>query len=471
MTAQDTSENRILTKRKISNWTNTNLSCSYLFYPKNIEDIFSVVEYANSNGKSIICRGAGQSYSDQSLNNHSIVVDMANMDEILNWDKASGLIKVEPGINYEKIISHCVVDGWLPAVIPGTRYVTMGGALSNNVHGKNSYSNANFGNWVREFKIIVASGEIYTCSNEVNQDLYFAVIGGSGLFGVVIEITIQLIKVPSAFLRVQKIALSSLSNLIDKLDELSKKNDFAVAQVDCFPKNKKLGRGTIHVGSFLDKNIEGKNIEIMRQISPKIFGIFPKKIIPIIGRYLVNDYTMRLVSLLKYYIDKNFSSEYFNEDIFHFTFLLDQVPNWKRIFRYGFFEYEPLIPRARAKDVIAKIISLTHKYKMPAYLSAIKIHQKDDFLISYSMDGYSFAIDIPKRPKDKKKQDELFREMNKLVIEVGGIIYLAKDVNLTSDEFKKMYKNFDKFLAVKKKYDPNDIFQSDMYRRIFENKK
>lgn len=181
---------------------------------------------------------------------------------------------------------------------------------------------------------------------------------------------------------------------------------------------------------------------------------------------------MRWVSRLKYYLDKKTSSKKpFVQDIFQFTFLLDRVPNWKQVFRHGFFEYEPLIPKEKARAVIKQLILLTHEYQMPAYLSAIKVHRKDDFLLSYSMDGYSFAMDIPKRPRQKEKQGELFRKMNKLVIEAGGIIYLAKDANLTADEFRQMYRNVGQFMALKKKYDRDEMFQSDMYRRIFKNNK
>jgi FAD/FMN-containing dehydrogenase len=177
---------------------------------------------------------------------------------------------------------------------------------------------------------------------------------------------------------------------------------------------------------------------------------------------------MRWVSRLKYYFDKFAPRKLFEEDLFQFTFLLDRIPDWKQVFRHGFFEYEPLIPREKARAVIPKLIALTHEFGMPAYLSAIKIHSHDDFLLSYSMDGYSFAIDIPRRPKEKQKQDALWREMNKIVIEAGGIVYLAKDANLTASEFRQMYKNVPKFLALKKKYDPDEVFQSDMYRRIFK---
>lgn len=464
-----------LSQRKISSWSNTNFSYSFVAFPETVEAVRSLIKEALLSGKKIIGRGAGRSYGDQSLNDKHIVVDMTKMDQILKWDKSSGLLRVQAGATYEHILGNCIKDGWILAVIPGTRYVTMGGALSNNVHGKNSYIRGNFGEWVREFEIVLASGECLLCSNQTNSDLFFAEIGGAGLLGIVTEMTLQLVRVPSAYLSVKKITAPSLNELMDKLDELSKENDFAIAQVDCFPKTRGLGRGTIHGGSFVAGNTDTDDLATMQNISKKFFGIFPKKWIPIVGKYFLNNYTMKWISRLKYYLDKKTntggSGGSFKEDIFHFTFLLDQVPDWKKIFRYGFFEYEPLIPKNKARVVIRELIALTHKYQMPAYLSAIKIHRPDDFLVSYSMEGYSFAMDIPRYPKEKEKQDRLFREMNKIVIRARGIVYLAKDANLTAEEFRQMYKNLEKFQTLKKQYDPDLLFQSDMHRRIFQNNK
>ena len=461
-----------LQQRKISNWSNTNFSYSVVAFPETVEVIRSLIQKAKLDRKKVIGRGAGQSYSDQALNNEHIVIDMSKMNQILEWNKTSGILRVQAGATYEDVLSCCVKDGWIFAVIPGTRYVTMGGALANNVHGKNSYARGNFGEWVQEFKIVLASGEHLICSNKINNDLFSAVIGGAGLFGIVTEIILQLVHIPSAYLSVKKTIAPSLDKLMDELDKVSKENDFAIAQVDCFPKTVGLGRGTIHAGNFISSNMDIKDMEVMQNISQRMFGIFPKKWIPIVGKYILNDYIMRWISRFKYYFDKktNLKNTY-KEDIFHFTFLLDQVPGWKKIFRYGFFEYEPLIPKEKARIVISQLIVLTHRYGMPAYLSAIKIHRKDNFLLSYSMDGYSFAMDIPRRPKEKEKQDELFRKMNKIVLQACGIVYLAKDANLTADEFRQMYKNIGKFQMLKKKYDPDELFQSDMYRRIFQSNK
>ncbi len=456
--------NSSLQNKKISGWANTNFRSSEIFKPKTISEIKEIVKKVKSEGKKIIPRGSGCSYGDEALG--EVVIDFTSMKEILEWNKDSGILKVQSGAMFKDCLSHCLKDGWTLPVIPGTRYVSMGGALANNIHGKNSFKIGNFGEWVKEFKIITASGEENACSRELNNELFFAVIGGAGLFGIVVEITIQLIRTPSPYLSVQKVTAPNLDKIVEILSKMSETNNFAIAQVDCFAKDLELGRGTIHTANFIE-NPDFKNIEGIEFINKRIFGILPKKIIPALGRYVLSDFLMSLVSKIKYHLDKKTSGK-FEQNIFQFTFLLDELPNWKQVFKNGFFEYEPLIPKNSAKVIIPQLIKITHKYKMPAYLSAIKIHRKDDFLLSYSMDGYSFAMDIPRNPEQKDKQDRMFEEMNRIVINVGGIIYLAKDANLTKEEFRQMYRNIDKFLELKNKYDPEELFVSDMYRRIFK---
>lgn len=453
---------------KISSWIGTPFSYSEFITPKNTKEIKEIVERAKLEGKKIIARGAGSSYGDEALNQNNIVLNMREMKSVISWDKEGGVLKAEPGLMYNEVLPITLKDGWTLSVIPGTRYVTLGGALANNVHGKNSFNRGNFGETVLEFKIVVGSGKEITCSRKENQDLFFGAIGGAGLLGIVSEITLQLIKIPSPYLSVKKSTAPSIRKVIDELYRV-KDNEFAIAQIDCFPDSSELGRGTIHTANFVTVDFDYRErIEVFSIISKRMFRIIPKKWLVIMGKYFLNDLTMRLVSSFKYHLDKVTSSNRPSiQNLFSFMFLLDKLPGWKRVFKNGFFEYEPLIPKSKAKEIIPKLISLTHRYNMPAYLSAIKIHKNDDFLISYALDGYSFAMDIPFRPKEEGKQKELLRKMNEIVIGAGGIVYLAKDAHLTAREFRQMYK-IDEFLVLKKKYDPDEIFESDMYRRIFK---
>lgn len=449
----------------ISGWAGTHSSESEVISPTTNEEVRKAILAAKNSGKKVTARGGGLSYGDQALNQGHTILDMTQMNRVISFDETSGILQTEPGVTFENILLKTLDKNWVLPTIPGTRYVTMGGALANNIHGKNARAQGNFGGSVEKFKIILGNGEEKVCSRNENSELFFAVIGGMGLLGIVTEITLQLSPVPSSYLSVKKVTAASLDELLQIFETEVSKNTFAIAQVDCFPTKSELGRGTVHSANFIPIS-PSKSREEMGKISPLLFGIFPKTLIPFFGKYFLTNLVMKRVSALKYHLDKKTVGTQ-EQNIFDFTFLLDNVPNWKKVFRHGFYEYEPLIPKERAKEIIQKLIQLTHKYNMPAYLSAIKAHKKDGFLLSYALDGYSFALDIPAQPKLKEKQQEMFRKMNEIVLSVGGIIYLAKDAILTKEEFRKMYK-VEEFLSLKQKYDPEGLFQSDMYRRIFK---
>jgi len=311
----------VLPKRKIGGWSNTNFSASHIALPEGPKDVQTLVRGANKRKMTVIGRGAGLSYGDQSLNHNQIVMDMSRMNRVLDWDSLGGLLQVEAGVTFDQILSHCLKDGWAPAVIPGTRYVTAGGALANNVHGKNCLKRGNFGKWVRQFKIVIASGEIITCSQKENRELFLAVIGGAGLLGIVIEMTMELVRIPSPYLSIKKSTAPSLGKLMDDLDGAAKTDELAIAQVDCFCKSGGLGRGTIHAASFAEANLDSPDIESIRSIAPRMFGIVPKKWILAAGQYFLNALSMKWVSRLKYYLDKRASTRggHF-QDIFNIFF-------------------------------------------------------------------------------------------------------------------------------------------------------
>jgi FAD/FMN-containing dehydrogenase len=178
---------------------------------------------------------------------------------------------------------------------------------------------------------------------------------------------------------------------------------------------------------------------------------------------------MKIISSLKYYTDSLFSNNKEMVDSFPgFNFLIDRIPEWPQIFKKGFYEIEPLIPRKNAPMAINEMLKLFHKYNMPPYLAGIKLHKKDDFLLSYSLDGFSIGFDFPVLPNRLQKQKQMFYDLHKIVVDNNGLIYLAKDNLVTTKHFKMMYSSkIEKFFTIKKRYDPNELFQSNLFRRLF----
>ena len=456
-------------KNRLSGWSRSSSTMCSIFFAKNIIDLQEIISQAKKDNLTICPKGSNNSYGDEFQNENNIVVDTTNMNKILSWDSNKGIMIVEPGVTIQQILKICLKDNWILTAIPGTRFPTIGGCVTNNVHGKNSYEDGNFGDCVIEFDILLASNDIVTCAIDQNSDLYYAAIGGIGLMGVFTNITLQLKKVPSPNILVSKWTVPNLQQMLNELMKASKKYDYTIGQVDCFAKNGKLGRGTIHAASFSRDYINNEKFLIDLDVPKKVFSVISNDLLLKLGKIFLSNVTMIYISTLKYFLD-SFSKKENPVCISfpQFNFLVDRVPNWPKIFKYGFYEFEPLIPKKNAKKVIEKILIISHKYKMPSYLSAIKIHKEDDFLLSYSMDGLSIGFDYPVLPHRANEQQEMFLKLHDIVTVNGGLVYLAKDNIVTKQHFKKMYKKkINKFLDIKKKYDGDMLFQSNMYRRLF----
>ena len=460
-----------LEKNKLSGWSCASSTICSIFVAKNKVDLRKIISYSKKNDLTICTKGSGNSYGDEFQNENNIVVDTSTMNKILSWHPESGIMIVEPGVSLQKTLKVTLPDNWVLPVVPGTRFPTIGGCVSNNVHGKNSYKVGNFGDYVREFDIILFSGEIVNCSREKNSELFYSAIGGMGMLGIFTRISLQLKKVESTNLCVKKCTVPNLGGMIEFITNSTANCDYVIGQIDCFQKGNKIGRGTIHTAVHAPNNLLKNSYTDDLEIPERFFSVVPANWALELGKIFISSFSMRLISNLKYYVDffnskKNGHFQSFPK----FNFLLDRIPDWPKVFKHGFYEFEPLIPAEKANKVIEEILIISQQSKMIPYICGIKLHRKDDFLLSYSLNGFSVGFDYPRIPQKIEKQKEIFFKLHEIVADSGGIVYLAKDNLVTPEHFKKMYNiRIDEFLRIKKQYDPNMLFQSNMFRRLFLN--
>lgn len=456
-------------KKLLHGWSMAQYAYSYVLCPNNIDELKSTIKLAGKNKLSICPIGSARSYGDEILNEDNILVDCTYMNRILSWDPKTGIMTVEPGVTLLQALKECLKDNWKLPVIPGTRFPTIGGCTANNVHGKNSFKNSNFGDWVLEFDMLLSSNEIVTCSREQNSDLFYAAIGGIGMLGIFTRITIQLEKLPSPNLDVRKWTVPNLEAMIEDITTSTSNCDYVVGQIDCFKKGNNLGRGTIHTATNANNKLLRNNYIDDFEIPERVFSVIPANWVLEFGKRSMSCFTMRCISSLKYYAD-SFSrmNEAHVESFLKFHFLLDRIPYWPDLYKNGLYEFEPLIPTSKAYRAYSEIINLSHEYKMSPYIAGIKFHKKDDFLLSFSLNGFSIGFDFPVLPARSEDQKEMLYKMHDITAESGGLVYLAKDNIMLPEHFKKLYNNkVDEFFAIKKKYDPNMLFQSNLFRRLF----
>lgn len=461
----------MLEYQMIQAWTFSRKTWSWVGKAKTKEDLFALLEEARRKNLTVNPRGQAYSYADMILNHEQAVIDLRGMAKILSWDPKSGVLRAEPGVTFAQALEQILPDGWVVPCVPGTRQPTLGGGLSNNVHGKNAWKEGTIGEWVLGFKLLTADGTIQECRPDHNRDLFFSAINGLGLLGIFTEIILQCKKIPSPYLEVRKWTVRHFDQVLSDLEREREISEYNIGWVDCFCNGNRLGRGTLHAGSFVppervSREKWGKGYDYT---SSRLLGVVPREKLWRLIRPFFGNRTMRVINSAKYWVDVLSRRQSYLQNYFKFNFLLDSMPNWRVLYLpHGYVEHESVVPTATAAVTFKKLMKLGKAYHFPSYLTAIKNHRRDDFVLSYSLDGYTFGIDVPIEPSRRKELEEYFFRLNETVLEGGGRIYLAKDELLTARHFVRMFPRWKEFLEVKAKFDPGEFFQSDMYRRLFK---
>jgi len=449
-------------------------SKSLVISPETVEDCQELLKYCNQEDIKICCRGGGYSYGDMILNSEQVILDTSSMNQILNWDSETGLITVQPGVSFASIFKISLLHNWTLHSCPGGMDVTVGGAISNNVHGKDAWKSGNFGCQICSFKLLLSSGETIKVDKS-KESLFKAVIGGMGLFGIITQATIQLKKIPSPFVSIKTELAQNIEEIIALLERRRKDSDFAVAWIDAFAKGSSTGRGYVSSASWVEDDLETTSSDLDKSLTKPtlIFGVLPAKPLWFIGRYFFKPIVLNMLNKIHYLVAKiKFSINKKSSDPILFTdynFMHNKIPDIREVYRpHGFFEFEPLLPKKNGAKIMRDLLILCQRFKSESLLCGIKSHKGDDFLVSFAGDGYSIGIDIQIAGRTKKEINNFTDAIIDFTNKHDGKIYLAKDENLDKHSFQKMYPNYKTFLNIKKDFDPENRFSSDMFQRLME---
>ena len=461
--------NGLLNKKKVSGYANTFHVNSYLFEPNNENDIFQIVDIANNKNLNICCSGSGLSYADLITNKDNIIVKTDKLNQILKYDKINGVIRVQSGVTFNSIYQVILLDNWYLPSCPGGGDVSIGGAISNNVHGKDSFKNGNFGANVESFKIIKSDG---TKENIFKKDEAFKyIVSGIGLFGIITEVTLKLKKIVSNYVQYKNTIHRNIEEIIEYKEANNQKYDFAVSWVDCFSSNENIGRGITKQATWLkkEKNLEIDQLKKTLKKSKKIFNLIPSYPTWELISPFVNRQSFKIINKIYFNYSKLFTFGNSKIQLFSsYNFMHNQIPNIKNIFKpKGFVEIQPLLPKKNIIQNLKDILKLSQKFNSESLIAGLKLHKKDSYILSYSDDGYSIGIDLNLNNRSLKDLEIFSDELFSLICEQNGKVYLAKDQLLKRKYFTKMYKNYSKIISFKKKFDANNLFQSDLYKRLF----
>jgi len=454
-------------------YAETRKTRSLVACPASIEECIELLMFSKNQGLSICPRGGGFTLGDMILNDGQVILNLSRMNKILRWDEKTGQMIVEPGVQFMDIFQIGLLYNWTLNSCPGGMGVTIGGAISNNVHGKDSWKFGNFGDQVLEFKLLTSSCDILVVDRENNKTIFDAVIGGMGLLGIVVEATIQLNKVPSAFVDVSSVNVKNIEEIMEVIEQAKEDSDFSVAWVDAFSTGNNMGRGFVTTAKWIDRKIDLAPQRLLKSLTipTRIFGILPARPFWFLTRPFFRPWSIRLINKLNYSISQ--LKSVINNSRAHsmlftdYNFMHNKIPDLKHVYRpHGFLEFQPLFPRAGGVKAIEGLFRLCQHFKCQSLLCGVKSHRSDDYLISYSGDGYSIGVDIQIAGRNPDHITRVARAIFEYTLECGGKTFLAKDELLPPDIFKQMYPRYKEFLRIKKAVDPLEIFQSDMYRRI-----
>lgn len=426
-------------KKSIANWGN---------YPvvQTDERQFSIVSQLNqtlAEGEHIIARGNGRCYGDASLSEQT--VSTLKFDKILSFDTEKGIFECQSGLTLDKILEVIVPKGWFLPVTPGTKFITIGGAIASDVHGKNHHVDGAFSQHVLEMNVLLADGKEVTCSPEKNSDLFWATCGGMGLTGIITTAKFDLKKIETSYIKQKQVKAKNLEEIIQLFEEY-KHYTYSVAWIDCLKKGNHFGRSILILGEHAtvpDLDEIKKNDPLKLPNKKQI--VFPFNL----PSFALNQLTVKAFNFL--YYGKNLKKEINNVVSYEpFFYPLDAILHWNRGYgKKGFVQYQFVLP-LESKQGLIEILKRISNKRLGSFLAVLKVFGKQDDLISFPKEGYTLALDFPVR----KGLFEFLDELDKIVLQYGGRLYLSKDARMKSEIFWKSYPNAPKFVEIIKKYNP-----------------
>lgn len=403
-------------------------------------------------GNTCLAFGNGRSYGDSCLNAQGELLMTRGLDRFLNFDPETGLLVCESGVLLADILRLFVPQGWFLPVTPGTRYVTVGGGIANDVHGKNHHVAGTFGMHVERFELLRSDGTRLTCSRADNPGLFAATIGGLGLTGLITWVALRLRRIANPWIDAETVRFRNLDGFFELSDESDRDYEYTVSWIDCSGRGKRLGRGLFMRGNHAPSSAP-TGLHRNREFT------FP--FVPPLS--LVNPLSLKIFNTLYYH--KQLATE--TRVLQHyepFFYPLDGILEWNRMYGpKGFFQYQCAIPMASGREATAQLLEAIGRSGLGSFLAVLKRFGSpvSPGLMSFPLHGVTLALDFPNRGP---RLHALFERLDAIVRESGGRLYPAKDGRMDGSLFRAGYPQCQAFSEW---IDPG--FSSSFWRRVMES--
>jgi len=396
----------------------------------------------------LIPRGLGRAYGDSSL--ASRVLETTNLQFFHSFDAVSGILSCDAGVSLFEILKVFVPKGWFIPVSPGTRFVTVGGAIASDVHGKNHHLDGTFGQHVISLQLLLGNGEILRVSPTENTTLFHATCGGMGLTGTILSASFRLVPIKSSEIIETTIKAANLDVVLDGFEQFGA-STYTVAWIDCLAQGENLGRSLLMVGEHAEDGpltVADKNPLTMPVDAPSS---------------LLNPFSIKAFNAL-YYAKAQHGVSTRRRSFESYFYPLDQILQWNKLYgKAGFIQYQFVIPTSAGREGLRQILKTIAASGQGSFLAVLKTFgKKNANYLSFPIEGYTLALDF----KVTESIFALMDQLDQLVLQYGGRLYLAKDARMSETTFKTSYPNWQDFEAVREHYHAIGKFASLQSKRL-----
>lgn len=454
------------TSQILTGWGRTAPSAAEVVRPSRPEQVEMLLADAVRSGRKVLARGLGRSYGDAAQSAGGLVVDVTSLDTVVDSDLDSGWVRVGAGASLDSLMRSLVPKGWFVPVTPGTRYVTVGGAIAADIHGKNHHRDGSFCSHVRSMLLATPAGtrEVTPASD---PDLFWATAGGMGLTGIILEATVELLAIETSYMLVDTERASDLDDCMARMTARDDEYRYSVAWIDCLARGSKLGRAVLTRADHARReDLARVGRRNARAVGEDLIAFDPRVIaeVPFIPPGgLLNPFTIAAFNEMWYRKAPRLKTRD-PETIASYFHPLDALASWNRLYGpRGFVQYQFVVPFG-AEEALRVALERLSRQRVASFLAVLKrFGESDPGHLSFPSQGWTLALDMPAASAGLAT---LLDDLDELVSEAGGRIYMAKDSRLRPELLATMYPRLSQWQEIRRRVDPEATLVSDLGRRL-----
>lgn len=413
---------------------------------------------ATARSRGLVARGNGRAYGDAAIGTQK-TLSTAAINRVRAFNPETGRLTVEAGVLLADIIADFLPRGFFPKVVPGTRFVTVGGAIAADVHGKNHHRHGGFGDHVESLVLATGGGQVLRASPDENAEVFFATVGGMGLTGTILEATLRLARVETGWIRQRTVVAADLTAAL-AIFEANDDATYSVAWIDCVAKGRHVGRSLVFLGEHarlddLDQRALSRRFQPLGR---------PGLTVPFdLPSFTLNPYSVAAFNELYYRMGARKAREPFLVAAEPYFFPLDRLGSWNRIYgRRGLVQHQCVLPSETAAHALAEMLDRVTRRGDASFLAVLKQLAPAHGVMSFPMRGYTLALDFSVRPGLL----DFLAALDAVVVKAGGRLYLAKDARQSRATFYAGYPGIDRFREIRRNLDPQGQIRSRLAERL-----